>query len=487
MRNAARGDLHLADPDAAGRFARGLKRVALAFFAAAMALALYAAIERRGLHADGANYMMRLLELETFDLAEPARRTIMVILQAPALLAIRLGWVDAAGAGFVFCLTLELVPLGLLAACYAALPAEKKHFFYFPLLHYLAGTLSAIASPICEGIAAAAYFWLLFYLVLFRPLRWAGLAAVFAVAAPALYLHEAMGGLALPLAAAAGWRAWREAAPARRAAFMLLALWFAAIAVIQTANILVPHSLANRAGLGDGLVGGWFLRGANNEINVPAWLGLIGLLILNVNSLFRAEGTAEPPWTWRLTGAFAALAAIGVGAAALWEGTVAPGQQFAARVNPAMISLLLSAGVLGSAWRPARQRWWARRSTVAISAILAASCLAWHAIDVRNWSIYLGTVRKVLAEQHGLVLPRDIEAGLSARDRRIFQNMSWFWVFPELSLVMAPGGKVAAIIARSKVAQWRPWSPEHPEQIPHSRFFETSAYRAALAGGERAR
>jgi hypothetical protein len=116
--------------DAIEQFARGLTRLSLALFAAAVALAFYAALERRGLHADGAAYLMRLLEREAFDLPEPARRAVLVVLQAPTLAALRLGLVDLAGAGFVFCLTLELVPLALLALCYAALPPDRKHFFY---------------------------------------------------------------------------------------------------------------------------------------------------------------------------------------------------------------------------------------------------------------------------------------------------------------------------------------------------------------------
>jgi hypothetical protein len=469
------------DPATIADFTRRLSRLWLALFAAALAIALYAALERRGLHADGASYLMRLVEREIFDLAEPARRSVMVLLQAPALAAIRLGWVDLAGAGFVFCLTLELVPLLLLALSYAALPAERKHFFYFPLLHYLAAGLSAAASPIAEGIAAAAYFWLLFYLVLFRPLGAPGLAAVFALAVPVLWLHEAMGGLSLALAAAAAWRLSAEPARPRRAALAALALWFLAMAALHSYNILVPHSAANRAGLIDSLAGGWFLLGREGEINIPAWAGLFALLVVNALPALPAAGPRAARGSAGLVGVFAALAAAGVGAALLWPATVAPGQQFASRVNPAIVSLLLSAGVLGSLMKPARQRWWARRAAIAVCAILGASCLAWHAIEVRYWSIYLGTVRGVLAESRGLVLPRDVAAGLGVRDRAIVRNMSWHWAFPELSLVLAPAGKVSAIIARERPVPWKTWDPREPDQVPRSRFFDISPYRAALA------
>jgi len=471
-------------------YSRRLARVSLAIFAAALAVGVYAALERRGLHADGALYLSRLLTREEFDLAEPARRTALAILQAPALLAIRSGWFDLAGVSFVFTLTLELVPLGLVAACYFVLPAGRKHFFYFPLLHYLAGTLSASASPIAESLAAHAYFWPLFYLVLFRPLRPLGFAVVFVLAAPVLYLHEAMGIMSLPIAAAAAWRAWREPGRPRRAAFALLALWFLAMAAVQTHNILAPNSVPNRTGLIEGVVSGWFLLGLEGEINLPAWLGLLGLgvaLVINLNALSRAEGGREPRWIRGLVGALAALAAVGVGVAAVSVASVHPGQQFCARVNPAVISMLFMPGLLFSVWAPAHERCWARRSTIAVCAILGASGLAWQAIEVRNWSIYLDTLRKVLAESKGLVAPRDIEAGLSGRERVLFRNMSWQSIFPELSVVIAPGGKVSSIIATARPEPWRSWFPEHPKGIPPSRFFDTSAYRAAMAAGPPAR
>ena len=481
MPDAARPIPASPEPAAVARFARRLSLLWFAIFAAALAVAIYAALERRALHADGANYLLRLLELERFDLAEPARRAAMVLLQAPTLLAIRLGWVDLAGAGLVFCLTLELLPLLLLALCYAALPAERKHFFYFPLLHYLAGTLTASASPIAEAIVAAAYFWLLFYIVLFRPLRGAGFAGAVVLALPALYLHEAMGGLALALASAAVWRAGEAGPFWRRAAFAGLALWFAAVAAVQAFNIVVPNSVANRGDLLAGLFGGWWLLGREGEINVPAWLGLFALLAVNTAGATRAPGGHEGQGARWIAAAFAVLAAAGIALAALATTRVAPGQQFGARVNPALLSFLLAAGALGSLWRPARLRWWARPATLWVLAPLAGACLAWHAIEVRTWSRYLAIVRGVLAHERGLVAPGAIVARLDARDRIIFRNMSWHWTFPETSLVLAPGGKVSAIIAREHPVPWKTWDLADPDQVPKSRFFDSSPYRAALA------
>ncbi len=462
------------------RFARGLKRVSLAFFAAAAALALYAALERRGLHADGASFLMRLVERETFDLSERARAAVQAVLQAPTLAALRLGLADLAGAGFVFSLTLELVPLALLALCYAALPAGRKHFFYFPLLHYLAASLSASASPIVEGLAAAAYFWLVFYVLLFRPLGAAGLAGMALLAAPLLWVHEAMGGLAPMLAVAAAGRARRDTVFWRSAVFAAFGFWFAAVAIVQLRNIVVPQGAGSRGDLLDGFIGFWWLLDRQGGgINVPAWLGLLALLAVNV---IAAAGRRTALW---IAGGFGAFAVAGVAIAALAPGTVSPAQHFGARVNPAIFSLILAVGALGSLARPERQRWWARPPILAVCAMLGVSGLLWHAIEVKHWSTYLGTIRQVLAGAPGLATPQAVEAGLGARERRIFRAMSWPWAFPELSVVLAPDGKIAAIVARERAVRWKTWDPADPDQVPKSRFWDASAYRAAMRGRTR--
>src|SRR5581483_738094 len=118
--------------------------------------------------------------------------------------------------------------------------------------------------------------------------------------------------------------------------------WFAAVAAIQAFNILVPRSVENRADLLGGLVSAWWLLGRNGEVNVPAWLGLFALVALNA-------GDAAARW---MAAAFAAVAAVGVALAALVPATLGPGQHFAARVNPALLSLLLAAAALGALWRP---------------------------------------------------------------------------------------------------------------------------------------
>jgi hypothetical protein len=186
-----------------------------------------------------------------------------------------------------------------------------------------------------------------------------------------------------------------------------------------------------------------------------------------------------------IAGGFGALALAGIAIAAAAPGTVSPAQHFGARVNPAIFSLILAAGALGSLWRPERQRWWARPPILAVSAMLGASGLIWHAIEVKQWSTYLGTIRTVLADARGLVVPQAIEASLGAHERRIFRTMAWSWAYPELSLVLAPGGTVSAIVARERPVPWKTWDPADPAQVPKSRFWDASAYRAALSGRTR--
>ena len=150
---------------------------------------IYAAFQWRSLFADGTWYFVRLLVRHDFALWEPARYTVHILQQFPTMAALRLGVTQPGALAVIFGLTLQLLPLLLTAACYPALPRDKKALFVFPLAHYLLGTMVAFFAPIVEGPVAAAYFWLLFVLVVFGR-SGLSIAAIVCLALPAACLHE---------------------------------------------------------------------------------------------------------------------------------------------------------------------------------------------------------------------------------------------------------------------------------------------------------
>ena len=72
-------------------------------------------------------------------------------------------------------------------------------------------------------------------------------------------------------------------------------------------------------------------------------------------------------------------------------------------------------------------------------------------------------------------------AELNADDAARFKRMNWAWNFPELSIVLSPGGDVHTILADPAGPGWRPFDPAVAAELPSGALFSTSAYRAARA------
>jgi hypothetical protein len=63
--------------------------------------------------------------------------------------------------------------------------------------------------------------------------------------------------------------------------------------------------------------------------------------------------------------------------------------------------------------------------------------------------------------------------------------MSHFWIEPSMSIVLAPGGRVATIIAARREARWYPFDARRPDELPRSRFWTFDGYLRALAQQQR--
>jgi hypothetical protein len=347
-----------------------LGRVSWPIVLCALALGIYASLEMRGLYADGANFLLRIIETKDFAIIEPARTTVHILQQVPVVLAVRFDLVDVYAASVVYGLTLHLLPLALVAACYPILPEGQKGFFAFPLLHYLAGTMAAGFAPVTEGATAAAYFWLLLYLILFGTERWFGRLVTAALALPVVYAQEAMVFLAPILAMAAAWRACREPSSVGKAWLWSLVVWFLAVIAVQIGSILDPRDLANKQSFAKQMRHFlWLVDGPG--LNVPAALGILaGLASLAVAISVMLRAARERLMnrlTWLLIAAFG-LASLGlVIATAIGEIPLMPRVQFAARNHPTLLSFPLGLAALASVVWPQLCSLWVRRRNLGVS------------------------------------------------------------------------------------------------------------------------
>ena len=437
-------------------------------------LDLWSAFELRGLFADGAGYITGILQHDQVQYVEPSRRTVQFLQQFPTVIAFRFDLLDLRGLMVLFSATLQLLPLFLLSLCYLVLPDGTKVLFLFPLFHFLAGSQAAALVAIAEGPVAAGYFWFLLLFIVFRTQQIKGQLAALVVALPSLYLHEGMVFLSPVLAIAALWQV-RE-----RPLLWPLVPWFLIVTTVQAGFILYPFSLDAREAFIQSMLRLKFLVEPRG-INVPTVLGLLAALAVLMFVLAEriSVGKAQRI-SWLLVGAYAA------GCLALDLSATVSGfmfdhlSQFHARSYGLLLCLPLSVLFMWTLRQPAVPQIWQRTSVIGVIVALALGQMGWQAIATRYWSEFIASFEMVLTNHRGLVSWHDALAGLPPQNAQALIRMNWNWTNPSLSLLLSPHGRVAAIVDVTEMG-WQPFDPTNPQELPHSRFFDTALYREALA------
>jgi hypothetical protein len=445
----------------------------------AFAVSIYAAFAWRSLYADGFLYFTEVIVSRSFALTEPARLTVHILQQFPTVLALHLGVAHLETLVVIYGLSLQTLPLVLTVACYPVLPREQKPLFLFPLAHYLFGTMAAAFVPVVEGPVAAAYFWLLLFLVLFGQGRRVVITVV-CLAPPALYLHETTVLLMPILSVAAAVRARAEASRPMRALFWLLAGWFMVIAIVQAGFIIHPRSAERRL---DVLMTARALFGIGNlnGANVPALMSIAAVAAAAAIYRLRARGRAS----WWVVLTFAAFSAALL-VATLVRGEsgrlFAPGLQFAGRNLAVVVSAPLAVLLLACLRRGAGRSLWLAPPITAVVLILAVGQATWHAIGIHYWSQFTQDFRALLASHQGYVHWREALADLSPAQATRLQRLDWSWTNPLMSIVLSPGGRVGTVIGPLNERGWAPFDPMQPDQLPRAPQFDYAAYLRALSG-----
>lgn len=453
------------------------KFVFVGLFSAALFIQLDSALALRSLYADGSHILTQILSRENFWLLEPSRRTVQFILQAPTILSMWAGVESLDRLTVIYCLTLELIPLGLVALCYWILPSNRKILFVLPLSHYFAGTMGSSVVSIAEGPVATAYFWVLLLWILYSPNTKRRSVALASLAIPALFLHQVLAFLGPILAFAAYLRA--TDIPNRNAArvfYKALQCWFVAVTVAQICYIIWPRDLANRTGfLADLMSFRWLAT--STAVNIPVALGLAAIItVAGILALPRARK------------AILLTFMVATGGVIVWtaadERLATPVLQFSARNHPAFISLPLSAVALLAYRYPGFIHRWATREIFCVLCGLAVGVLSWHYIVTKDWRIFAQTVRAHLDREHGLVPWDQFLSSLRPYKARLASRMLWAWTMPDMSILLSDKGKVQTIIANPTWGGWQPYdltSPNPPNPVPASRFYDTTLFRSTAA------
>jgi hypothetical protein len=473
----------IVDYSATGKLAlpKTLRSVMVATFCAYLALALYAAAVRHGLFADGAYVLLRVTTEGGFVRFQPSRLVVHFLHQLPTIAAIRFGVADLYVLTFIYGLTLHLLPLVATLACYAILPQDKKLYFVFPYLHFVAGTLGSALAPVAEAPLASAIFWILFYLILFDAVGVWSKVALFALAASALLLHEVYAFLGIALAGAAMYRRSNETQFAARMTFGALAVWFFAVAAVQFSYILDPFDVANRESLVSTSIQLVWLR-FGVATNMPVVLGLMALGACLVAWVWVQRKRVAPPAAARraVHCCFALAAALAIALPLYSINFIDPRTQFAARNQSAYVSLALAVAVAMTLRIGRPTVHWQRWLPTAAIAYVAIGSLGWLFVGLSFWARCVADTEFVLSTRTGLISWEEALSRVPERDRRIFWRFHWGWTLPSMSILLAPEGQVSAIIDVPPQTGWKPFDPAKSADLPRSALFSTDHYVRAI-------
>jgi hypothetical protein len=464
-----RNDAHALDAESAVSGLTGFVGWSLCSILLAAGLVhVYAGLELLGLRWDGGPFLQDMLSARAFFSYEPQRAATQIIFELPTLIAIRLGMTDLYWLSAIWSLSLQLAPLLLTSASYFVLPARHKILFALPVFSYFAGASSVASSGMLEGPTATAYFWVLFFLVLFAPERWGARIAVLTLAISTFVLHEIMAVLAPLLIYAAWWRGEQVEDPAAKLFFRILAIVFIAVLTVHVYHVILPEDVKNRDKFVDHFVGlQWLFRAG---INIPAALGLLAGAAILAMSLFSRYSTA-------IVVAFGAATLLTLRLAL----TYGMAEQFTARNHPAIISIPLGMIALGAMrWPLIASRLISAHAvrSAMVLVLLACAGLTTQVITIRNWSEYTAIYRQVLADRTGFIVWEDLMTELSPAEGRVLRRMNFDWTNPSISILLSPQAHVRSMVLNPPTA-WQQWDPTIPSRWPKAWFYDKSEFPVA--------
>jgi hypothetical protein len=322
------------------------------------------------------------------------------------------------------------------------------------------------------------------FALLFRRLqRWLDLVVVVGLSLPMVVLYPTVVLLAPALAGVALWR-WRRRAKERfGAVWIALAIWFVIVAAVAVFLIIEPRDASNRDSFLAQIRSLAFLYVRGTGVNWPLALALVAMPLL-LFCAWRPQVADRwirlwlPPYL--LFAAFTALAPV------VALRSFAPDLQHAARAWEAPAVVLLLLPLFAHLSGRLKLDGTGRRLVLLVAAILAVGQITWQIATTAQWSGRLSLFRDVLAGGSGLM---PFEQTPLARDRiglQAVRPLGWRWTDPLLSIVLAPGGQVTAIVSAPRTVGWQPFDPAQPDTLPPVPGIDYSRYREALAAGNAA-
>ena len=432
---------------------------------------LYSASEMRGMFADGSNYIVHILASENFFLLEPARKLVQLLQQSLLILGMRAGVTDLPTLARLFTLGALGWPIILTASCWLILPREEKGWIIGPLINLVALCPMTSLAAIGEGMIASCLLWIIFFLVLFRTHTiWGAILAISLTALGAV-THESAAVFFVGIAAIAimGMRGSSAVRRLTHFAISTAAIWSACYLI---SVILHPRDPVN---LGDFLIGILALAFVElHGVNLTAVATIVSCA--SMFWIMRAQHKTRPILLSSIS-FFALVAALLL---FLPEWTVTPVAQFSGRGLPVLGTTLLSFG-LWAGWRNGMKPEFllSKPALLVLFGLLLTQSVA-QIMMTRQWANTLGTVTRIIERSEGPVPWQTALEITAPLNPILWKEMTWYSEIEALSLLLAPQGRVHALIDAPTSERWKPFQLDPPASLPKSRFWDVASYATAV-------
>ena len=442
---------------------------------------LYSVSEMRGLFADGSNYIVHVLSSEDFYLLEPARKVVQLLQQSFLVLGIRSGVTDLPTLARLFTLGALGWPIILTASCWLLLPPGEKGWIAGPLINLVVLLPMTSLAAIGEGMIASCLLWMIFLLVLFRTRSIWGAALTIFLTALGAVTHEFAAVFFVGIAAIAMMRVRVTSGVERLTQFAIsvAAIWSACYLI---SVILHPREPANRADFLNDIFALAFVK-QNGRTNLTAVVSIVSCASIFWITCAQHKGEETQPVVLTTTiGCFILIAALFL----FWpEWTVTPAAQFSGRGLPVLGTTMLSFG-LWAGWRSGTKPEFllSKPALLVLCGLLLTQSVA-QIMMTRQWANTLGTVTGIIERGEGRVPWQTALTTAAARNPILWTEMTWYSEIQVLSLLLAPHGRVHALIDAPTSERWKPLQLDPPESLPKSRFWDTAPYGAAVESRNR--
>jgi hypothetical protein len=440
------------------------ERIAAIFWAAIIlsgASAAYAISCARDLVYDGALYFLGWAAGGHLRLFIPVRESVQALQQCFEIAGERAGINNLPVLARLFSLGVSGWPVLLTVLCWFVLPRDRKAWIIGPLFNLVAVIPATSFFGIGEAIIASCLLWLLFLIFMFRMREAWGMIAAILLTVACGFTHEAafvfLAGLSLlALARMPQRKGWQ------RAALLGVGLFSAAESLHLFLWVVYPRDSFERTNFLVSLFGGFL--GTLDAPNLPA---LASLAAMTAIASMACYGNRAHLPRWPIVRVAAVLFLTILALFVHCEAVIAPSRYFEARGLPIVFTTVAALGLFLLERRGVEPARFFSLEICTLAAMLVLTQTTFQIVMTGRWQTFTSELRSVLSRQSGVISFTESSRMLNPGGQRFRRELLKSWSIEPLSIVLAPGGHVRAMLAPAADARWVPYRLDDPGTLPH--------------------